>query len=208
MSTFLKNVNKKPLLVGLTGGIGSGKSTIAKVFQSLGVPIFNSDLEAKKIINNDVEVINSITSVFGNVYQNGELDRIKIAEVVFNDKDALEKLNKIVHPKVAEYFEKWILENSNASILIKEAAILIESGAYKQMDKIILATASEDVRIKRVMNRDSVSKQKVLERMSAQLSDKEKLSFADFSIVNDNKEMVIPQVLEVYKSLISYLTCS
>ena len=201
MNTSLKKENKKPLIVGLTGGIGSGKSTVAKVFQSLGVPIFNSDLEAKYIINNDVEVIRAITLEFGNVYENGKLNRIKMAEVVFNDKNALEKLNKIVHPKVAEYFENWVLENNDSSILIKEAAILIESGAYKKIDKIVLVTAPTTIRIQRVVNRDNISKEKVKERMNAQLSDKEKLSYADFFIINDDIQLVIPQVLAAYNKL-------
>ena len=201
MNTSLKKENKKPLIVGLTGGIGSGKSTVAKVFQSLGVPIFNSDLEAKYIINNDVEVIRAITLEFGNVYENGKLNRIKMAEVVFNDKNALEKLNKIVHPKVAEYFENWVLANNDSSILIKEAAILIESGAYKKIDKIVLVTAPTTIRIQRVVNRDNISKEKVKERMNAQLSDKEKLSYADFFIINDDIQLVIPQVLAAYNKL-------
>jgi dephospho-CoA kinase len=201
LNTSLKKENKKPLIVGLTGGIGSGKSTVAKVFQSLGVPIFNSDLEAKYIINNDVEVIRAITLEFGNVYENGKLNRIKMAEVVFNDKNALEKLNKIVHPKVAEYFENWVLENNDSSILIKEAAILIESGAYKKIDKIVLVTAPTTIRIQRVVNRDNISKEKVKERMNAQLSDKEKLSYADFFIINDDIQLVIPQVLAAYNKL-------
>jgi dephospho-CoA kinase len=201
LSTSLKKENKKPLIVGLTGGIGSGKSTVAKVFQALGVPVFNSDLEAKKIINNDVEVISAITLEFGNVYQNGKLDRVKMSEVVFNDKCALEKLNKIVHPKVAEYFENWVLENNDSSILIKEAAILIESGAYKKIDKIVLVTAPTTIRIQRVVNRDNISKEKVKERMNAQLSDKEKLSYADFFIINDDIQLVIPQVLAAYNKL-------
>ena len=201
MNTSLKKENKKPLIVGLTGGIGSGKSTVAKVFQSLGVPIFNSDLEAKYIINNDVEVIRAITLEFGNVYENGKLNRIKMAEVVFNDKNALEKLNKIVHPKVAEYFENWVLANNDSSILIKEAAILIESGAYKKIDKIVLVTAPTTIRIQRVVNRDNISKEKVKERMNAQLSDKEKPSYADFFIINDDIQLVIPQVLAAYNKL-------
>jgi dephospho-CoA kinase len=201
LNTSLKKENKKPLIVGLTGGIGSGKSTVAKVFQSLGVPIFNSDLEAKYIINNDVEVIRAITFEFGNVYENGKLNRIKMAEVVFKDKNALEKLNKIVHPKVAEYFENWVLANNDSSILIKEAAILIESGAYKKIDKIVLVTAPTTIRIQRVVNRDNISKEKVKERMNAQLSDKEKLSYADFFIINDDIQMVIPQVLAAYNKL-------
>jgi len=193
----------KPLLVGLTGGIGSGKSTIAKVFESLGVPVFNSDEVAKGIINNDVEVVKNVTAEFGNVYAVGKLDKVKMAAIVFNDANALEKLNKIIHPKVAEYFKEWIEDNKNAQILIKEAAILIESGAYQQMGKTILVTAPELTRIKRVVQRDNTSEEKVKERIKAQLSDEEKMTYADFTIINDDKQLVIPQVLEVYDNLLS-----
>ncbi|NQX99320.1 MAG: dephospho-CoA kinase [Flavobacteriales bacterium] len=192
---------RKPLLVGLTGGIGSGKSTIAKVFKALGVPVFNSDAIAKDIINNNREVVKQISAEFGAIYSNGKLDKVKLSGIVFNDKTALEKLNKIIHPKVSEYFEAWIGENKKASILIKEAAILIESGAYQQMDKIILVTASEMIRIQRVIQRDNTSEQKVKDRIKMQLSDKEKMTYVDFTIINDGEKLVIPQVLEVYKRL-------
>jgi len=192
---------RKPLLVGLTGGIGSGKSTIAKVFKALGVPVFNSDAIAKDIINNNREVVKQISAEFGAIYSNGKLDKVKLSGIVFNDKTALEKLNKIIHPKVSEYFEAWIDENKKASILIKEAAILIESGAYQQMDKIILVTASEMIRIQRVIQRDNTSEQKVKDRIKMQLSDKEKMTYVDFTIINDGEKLVIPQVLEVYKRL-------
>lgn len=191
----------KPLLVGLTGGIGSGKSTVAKVFKTLSVPVFNSDDIAKNIINNDIDVIREVTTEFGTVYSDGKLDKVKMAAIVFNDADALEKLNKIIHPKVAEHFQKWIEENKEAAILIKEAAILIESGAYKKMDKIVLVTAPEKIRIQRVVKRDKTSNQKVKERIQTQFSDKEKMSYADYTIVNDDKQLIIPQVIEVYESL-------
>lgn len=189
------------MLVGLTGGIGSGKSTVAKIFKPLGVPVFNSDTAAKNIINNNEEVIEQVITEFGAIYENGKLNTGKMAEIVFNDEQALEKLNKIVHPKVKEYFEKWVKENNNSSILIKEAAILIETGAYKLLDKIIVVTAPEKVRIQRVVERDNVSKVKVKERIQAQFSDEERLVYADFKIINDDEQMVIPQVLEVYEQI-------
>lgn len=202
MNTSLKKENKKPVIVGLTGGIGSGKSTVAKVFQALNVPVFNSDDEAKNSINKDPELVNAITKAFGKVYKNGALDKVKLAEIVFNDPVSLEKLNNIVHPKVAACFEKWVAKNSAAPLLIKEAAILIESGAYQHVDKIILVTAPESIRISRVIERDSVSEGKVKSRMKAQISDKEKLTYADFVIVNDATELVVPQVLKVHEELI------
>ncbi len=201
MNTSLKNKNSRPLLVGLTGGIGSGKSTVAKIFESLGIPVFNSDTAAKNIINNDAEVVSQVISQFGEMYQDGKLNAEKMAQIVFNDKEALEKLNNIIHPKVRRYFEKWVSEHSDAPVLIKEAAILIESDAYRLMDKIILVVASEKERIARVVKRDNVSTENVKERIQSQLSDEEKQRYADFSINNDGKQMLIPQVLEIYKQI-------
>jgi dephospho-CoA kinase len=193
--------NKEPILVGLTGGIGSGKSTIAKIFETLSVPIFNSDKEAKNIINNNSDVVNAIKKEFGEVYKDGELNSELVANIVFSDKAALEKLNAIIHPKVGEAFNKWISLHSEASILIKEAAILIESGVYKELDKIILVTSPEEVRIKRVMSRDSISAAKVKERIGKQMSDDEKRDYADFVIDNDDNALIIPQVLAIYQKI-------
>jgi len=200
LNTSLKRKNKS-LLIGLTGGIGSGKSIVSKIFMSLGVPIFNSDESAKNIINNDSNVIRKITSEFNNIYEDGKLNTQKMAEVVFNDEKALEKLNNIIHPKVKETFDKWVNENKNTPILIKEAAILIESGAYQFMDKIILVIAPEQIRLNRVAARDGVLIDKVKDRIQAQLSDEKKLAYADFTIVNDNQQMVIPQVIEILERL-------
>lgn len=192
----------KSVLVGLTGGIGSGKSTVAKIFKSLGVPVFHSDIVAKSIVDNNTDVISEIVAEFGDIYLDGELDKVKMATIVFNDKKALETLNKIVHPKVALYFENWVEEHKAEPILIKEAAILIETGAYKHMDEIVLVTAPESVRIQRAVLRDSTSEQKVKDRIQSQLLDTEKNKFADFTINNDGGLLVIPQVLKVYKMLL------
>ena len=195
----------KPLTIGLTGGIGSGKSTIAKVFNSLGVPVFNSDLEAKKIIDNDSEVINAIKNEFGEVYINGALDSKRIAKIVFNDKKVLNKLNEIVHPKVKDVFDQWVELHKNEKILIKEAAILIEIGAYQELDKIILVIAPEKLRIERVVNRDGVNLKDVTRRVASQLSDEEKMKLSDYIINNDDKHLVIPQVLKIYNQLMTSL---
>ena len=195
-------MNNEPKLIGLTGGIGSGKSTVSKIFKSLGVPVFNSDLEAKKIINTNPNVVKAIESKFGAVYINGVLDAKKMAVIVFKDKNLLQQLNEIVHPKVKEAFEDWIKQHENEKFLIKEAAILIEVGAYKDLDKIILVTAPKDVKIKRVVARDGVQAKDVIIRMDAQLSDKEKLKLVDFVINNDEKEPLIPQVLHIYTQLL------
>jgi dephospho-CoA kinase len=201
LNTSSKSESKKPLLVGLTGGIGSGKSTVAKVFKSLGVPVFNSDDEAKRILHEDKAVIQQIKQNFGEIYNADQLDTDKLASIVFKDRGALNKLNGIVHPKVKLNFDNWVKSNQNFPLLLKEAAILIESGAYQQMDKIILVTAPDGVRVDRVTLRDGVEKEKVLERIKAQLPDEEKRGYADFVITNDNRELVILQVLEIFNQL-------
>lgn len=192
--------NNRPLLVGLTGGIGSGKSTVAKIFKSIGIPVFNSDDEAKKIVDELDEVKQQIKLQFGDVYQDGKLNRTKLAEIVFEDKDALEKLNSIVHPAVGSSFKKWVDENSTQPILIKEAAILIESGAYQEMDSIILVHASEQIRVERVMKRNGISEREVRDRMKNQMSEEEKRKHCDYVIDNES-QLLIPQVLEIIKKL-------
>jgi len=191
----------KPLLIGLTGGIGSGKSTVAKIFKSLAVPVFNSDVEAKKIINNNTKVIEAITSVYGSVYTDNGLDTKKMATIVFNDAKALEKLNAIIHPEVKIAFENWVIRNSTEKILIKEAAILFETGIYKELDKTILVVSPKELRIKRVMSRDGVDETGVIQRMEAQLPDDKKKTLADFIISNDDKQLLIPQILSLITKL-------
>lgn len=200
MNTFLKE-NKKPLLVGITGGIGSGKTTVSKIFGALGIPIFNSDVEAKKIVNNNVNVIKQIKTAFGNVYDENGLDNKQLSAIVFKDKKALEKLNKIVHPIVAQNFEHWIEEHKNSKILMKEAAILIESGAYKSLDEIILIIAPKEKRIERVIRRDGVLLEDIKVRIDKQLTDEEKTKYANYLINNNEEQLLIPQVLKVYEQL-------
>lgn len=194
--------NNKPLLVGLTGGIGSGKSTIAKIFNALGVKVYNSDIEAKNIVNTDIESISLIKNKFGeDIYENGLLDTKKLAQLVFNNKTALEELNAIVHPKVKQHFEHWVQCNATEKILVKEAAILIESGAYKGLNKIVLVTAPEELKIKRVLARDKSSENDIRKKMATQLRDSEKEKYADYVIINNEKDLVIPQVLNIYNEL-------
>lgn len=191
----------KPIIIGLTGGIGSGKSTIAEIFTTLKIPVFNSDLEAKKLYSHP-EVKQQIIKHFGNVYnEQHQLDKKALANIVFNDEDKLQQLNNIIHPAVKKLFETWVNKNNQTPILIKEAAILIESGAAKQVNKIIVITAPKEERIRRVMQRDNVSEKEVVVRMNKQLPEEKLIAQADFIIKNDNKQLVIPQVLNIVKEL-------
>ena len=194
------------LKVGITGGIGSGKSTITSLFHDLGVPIYNSDERAKWLLSNDVDLINQIKILFGQEsYSNNKLNRAHIANIVFQDNDMLKQLNAIVHPLVKIDFENWLLLQKKEPLVIKEAAILIESGAYKELDVLIVVLADKKTRIKRVINRDNVSKEEVEKRMETQISDSERLKFANFSVDNNTDQSNLKmQVGELYKKLLSY----
>lgn len=185
------------LKIGLTGGMGSGKSLIAEVFKVLKVPVFNSDLVSKTILMTNPEVMKEVIESFGEaILSNDEIDRKKLAEVVFNDARKLEKLNVILHPKVGQYFESWVKENQQADYVIKEAAILFESGAYKSVDKVICVSALEALRIKRVMRRDKIDKEAVESRLKKQWTDEEREKKSDF-IIQNTTERLMPQILEI-----------
>jgi dephospho-CoA kinase len=189
--------------IGLTGGIGSGKSWIASVFEKLGVPVYNSDNASKEILFNSKEVHSDLLEYFGKeVFTNNIPDRKKIAALVFNNQEALQKLNNILHPRVGEHFENWLKLHSDKAYIIKEAAILFETGIYKKSDFNILVTAPLETRIERVMKRDNISREEVLGRISKQWSDKEKIKLADFVIENDGKKAVLIQVLDIHYQLI------
>jgi dephospho-CoA kinase len=189
--------------VGITGGIGSGKSTVCKVFELLGVPVYNSDWEAKKIQNEDAEVKAAILKAFGENLLNdkGMIDRTQLAAVVFNDKDKLQKLNSIVHPSVARHFDNWLELNKSSKYVIKEAAILIESGIHKTLDKMILVVAPFEIRLSRAIKRDNISEDLVKQRINSQLSDEEKIKFSHFIIYNDEQQLLIPQIMAIHEQL-------
>ncbi|MCL9808540.1 dephospho-CoA kinase [Flavobacterium luminosum] len=188
-------------IIGLTGGIGSGKTTIAKLFEAEGIPIYISDEEAKKIMSLP-ETVKAIETVFGpEVILNQQIDRKKLAAIVFNDETQLKVLNEIVHPLVKKHFEDWVQAKQNFPFIIKEAAILFESGSDQFCDKIITVTASQETRIKRVMQRDHVSEQEVLERMKNQWSDEERIAKSDFVIENENFESAKVKFYEILKIL-------
>lgn len=191
----------KPKIIGLTGGIGSGKTTIANYFNSLGVPVYIADDEAKEILYLPDTIV-AITENFGNtVLTDGIPDKKKLSKLVFDAPDKLQELNAIIHPRVRIHFENWLLKYTDNNFIIKEAAILFESGSYKDCDKVILVTAPEDIRIERVINRDKVSREDVLKRIANQWSDDKKKNHSDFIIENIDLNKAIEQAKFVYKTL-------
>lgn len=189
-------------IVGLTGGIGSGKTTVAHMFSEFGIPVYNSDIEAKKLTNSSDAIRQELISLLGEeTYKNGILDRKFMAEKIFNDAILLQKANAIIHPKVAEHFKKWV-SNQTSPYVIKEAAILFESGGNAQCDLVILVTASREERLRRVMDRDQVSRQEVETRMKNQWSDSRKIELADFIIENNNLSDTKKQVESIHSSLV------
>ena len=189
------------LKVGLTGGIGSGKTTVSEIFYSLGIPVYNSDERAKYLMENDTSLRKAIIEYFGEEsYRSEGLNRLYLSKEVFSDKSKLQKLNSLVHPVVGNDFAAWCKDQS-APFVVKEAAILIESGGYKGLDKIIIITASENTRMDRVMDRDNAKASEVRNRINNQMADSERLEYADFIVNNDGKEMLIPQVKQVFNRL-------
>lgn len=191
-----------PLQVGITGGIGAGKSLVSRIFQALGVPVYDSDSRAKYVMTTDGILISNIKKEFGELsfHPDGSLNRPYLSELVFHDEKRLGKLNELVHPRVANDYRVWVAEHAQYEYLIKEAALLFESGSYKQLDHVILVFAPETLRIARVVNRDKGrSPDQVRQIMARQMSDDEKMKLADTVVWNDESRLVIPQVLELHK---------
>ncbi len=190
-------------VVGLTGGIGSGKSTIAKMFNNLGVAVYIADDEAKKLMHTDERIRTQIISLLGeDSYRDGELNRPFIADVVFNDKSKLNKLNAIVHPAVGNHFEAW-KSKQIGEYVIKEVAILFENEGHKQCDHTILVVAPLELRISRVLNRDKTSREQVLSRANNQWDDDQKIPLADFVIHNIDMQDSEKQVYKIHKEITS-----
>jgi len=190
--------------VGITGGIGSGKTTVCKVFELLGVPVYYADDEAKHLLDFNHEVKTSIVSYFGKevLNEDGAINRKKLASFVFNDKGKLEKLNSIVHPAVAAHFEGWITRHSHYPYILKEAAILFESNINTAIDKVITVTAPVELKINRAMQRDKITREQVEQRMQNQMSDEEKIKRSQFVIYNDEQQLLIPQILTIHSLLV------
>jgi len=190
----------KQLKIGVTGCIGSGKSTVCKIFTQLGAPLYDADTRAKELMISSPEIIQGIKNLFGRdaYLADGSLNKKLISDKAFYQKDLLEQLNAIVHPAVFNDFIVWCDLYASKPYIIKEAALMFESKSHTQVDQIIVVTAPEELRISRTMNRDHLSKDDVLSRMSNQFSQEEKVSRADFEIKNDENELLIPQVLKLH----------
>lgn len=193
------------LKIGITGGIGSGKTTVCAIFELLGIPVFYADAVAKEVMHTDDELKKDIIAAFGveSFSDGGLLNRKFIADIVFYDQKALETLNALVHPAVFRAFDSWVLKHQSAPYIIKEAALLFESGSDKMCTHTILVKAPEDLKISRVVSRDKITEEEVRLRMSRQLTDAEKEPLANFSVLNDERSLVIPQVLKLHEYFIS-----
>jgi len=190
------------IIVGLTGGIGSGKTTVAKQFALLGIPVYIADEEAKKLMSKSKIIKKKLIELFGEkAYLDEKLNRPYLAEIIFNDKTYLSKMNAIVHPKVAKHFDKWV-KKQNAPYVIKEVAILFENGGHKLCDYVITVTASEEVRIERILKRDLTSKEKIIAIMNNQWTDAQRIALSDFVINNSNFQDTKAQVLKIHKELL------
>lgn len=195
-NSFISNSPKK---VGITGCIGSGKSVVCDIFKTLGVKIYNADLQARELLDKNQMVKQQIISTFGvEVYQSGMVDRKLLAGKVFNNPEALQKLNSIVHPAVFNDFNQWMEANKHEAYVIKEAAIMFESGTNKLLDIVVLVYSPPEIRLERVIKRDKTDKDAVLARMKNQMDDSEKIKLSDFVIYNDNDHSLIQQVLHLH----------
>ena len=188
-------------IIGLTGGIGSGKTTVANYFKSFGIPIYIADDEARKIMKS-ADIIEAIKNSFGDaIFENEILNRDKLAKIVFNNPKKLEKLNNIVHPAVKNHFEQWLMQNQSAPYVIYEAAILFESGRYKDCDLIVTVVAPMESRIERVIKRDNSTRELVLKRINAQWTDEERILKSDFIIEHISSETTKLEVDRILKIL-------
>lgn len=191
------------LKVGITGGIGTGKSFVSKIFKTMGIPFYNADLEAKLIMVKDNNIRMALVKAFGpeTYFEDGSLNRVHLSKQVFDNSQRLEMLNNIVHPAVIRAGVDWS-NAQNGPYSLKEAALLYESGSYKKLDYTILVTAPEELRIARVMKRDKVSREEVLNRIQKQMPEEEKLKFADFVIHNDEQQPLLPQIINIHHTLL------
>jgi dephospho-CoA kinase len=191
--------------IGITGGIGSGKSIVCKVFELLGVPIFYADNEAKKIYD-DEKVKTLLINKYGfEIYlPDGKLNKEKLSKIIFSNQDELKYINSLIHPLVAKAYSEWCEKHKHIPYTLKEAAILFESGAYKELDKVITVSAPVELRINRVMKRDNLTRIQILERIKHQWEEEKRIKYANFVIYNDDEHLVIPKILDLHKKLMDF----
>ena len=188
--------------VGLTGGIGSGKSTVAQIFEVLGIPVYYADISAKKLMNEDAELRLAITAIFGEqAYVNNTLDRKYISSIVFSDPAKLQQLNALVHPATKKDGEAW-MQQQTSPYAIHEAALIFEAKVSDRLDLVIGVSSPMELRIKRAMGRDKINRDEVLKRMDQQLEEEIKMSKCDFILINDEQQLLIPQILELHQKLL------
>lgn len=195
---------RKKFKIGVTGGIGSGKTTVCRIFETLGIPIYYADDRAKAIMIENKELIKTIKKIFGKeaYHKDGTLNRTHIAGIAFANKGKLALLNAAVHPAVAEDGKNWHRKQRRVPYTVKEAALLFEAGSYKQLDYVITVTAPEEIRIQRVINRDKTTKKQVKARIDKQMPEEEKVKLSDFVIDNDGEQALIPQVVAIHRKLL------
>ena len=193
--------------IGITGGIGSGKTTICKIFESLGIPVYYADLEARRLIQEHPALIDGYRKLFGEkAFVHGKLNRSHVANMIFHDPELVSKVNALVHPVVREDFLQWSRQQ-NAPYVIEEAAVLLESGGNHFLDKIILVSAPEEIRIARVVQRDGINEEDVARRMKHQWNDDKKRQLCNFEITADDNHLVVPQVLKIHFELLQIWDC-
>jgi dephospho-CoA kinase len=190
--------------IGLTGNIGSGKSTVSLIFNAMGIPVFNADIEAKKFYSEE-HVKSKIENLFGKAVftENGSIDFKKLADIIFNDKKSLQQVNALIHPLALRKYNDWLDKNKDADYTIHESAIIFENKLQNNFDMVITVSAPEEMRLSRIRKRDKLKPKLIRERMRNQMSENEKCKMSDFVIVNDGKKMLIPQIVEINKIILN-----
>ena len=187
--------------IGITGGIGAGKSLVAEIIKAMGYPVYNSDERAKELTDSNPKIKEGLIHLFGEeIYQNGTLNKFALAQAIFSDESLREKVNALIHPIVREDFNLWTLAQNN-SLVFNESAILFETGSFKNFDAIILVYAPKELRIKRIMKRDNCSENEVLKKMNSQFSDEEKYQLTEFRVLNDEQTPLLVQVEQIILNL-------
>jgi dephospho-CoA kinase len=194
---------KQGLKLGVTGGIGSGKTTVCRVFAVLGIPVYSADEEARKIQESDRELIDKINMLAGkDLYSSGKLDRPELARLIFNNRDLLEKVNSLIHPVIFRNFKRWVTEQ-DSPYSIMEAAILFESGAYRIMDKILTVVTPMEERIDRLVKGNKLTREQVMERIKNQIDDESRIKQSDYIIFNSENDMIIPAILGIHEEMLN-----